>query len=265
MEGTAMWMEGQVYPTVLDRIGYLRQSALSRPGVPLDTGTGGFEYGSWLFWRFLTEKVFGNDPTIIRDIWERADGSSTAAFGDEYSFQAVRRALSARGQSFGNIFARFGRTNDLRDYSEAGLGYPVAPVAHVFSLGSKTSSTGWQAPRLNHLASRFYRFRPAKSVKAHAKLHLRVDLPGAATNAAASVVIYPKGGPPRVGTVSLGTNGIGSRAIDFGRAEVRKVDLVLSNGSLRFDCRPKDFPETFYSCGGFPLDDFRAFRFRARL
>ena len=53
--------------------------------------------------------------------------------------------------------------------------------------------------------------------------------------------------------------------VEFGSSEVWKVDLVLSNGSLRFDCAPKDFPNTVYSCGGFPKDDGRAYRFRARL
>ena len=42
-------------------------------------------------------------------------------------------------------------------------------------------------------------------------------------------------------------------------------DLVLSNGSLRFRCPAKDFPGSVYSCGGYPKDDLRAFRFRARL
>ena len=135
MEGTAMWMEGQVYPDVIDRINYLGRSALARPGVPLDTGSGGFEYGAWLFWRFLTEKVFADDPTIIREIWERADGGPSPAFGDEYSFQAVRRALAAHGHDFRSTFAEFGWTNDLRDYEEADLGYPVAPLATRYNFG----------------------------------------------------------------------------------------------------------------------------------
>jgi hypothetical protein len=265
MEGTAMWMEGEVYPSVIDRINYLNHSALSRPSVPLDTGTNGFEYGSWLFWRFLSEKVFANDPTIIREIWERADGSAGALFGDEYSFQAVRRALAAHGDPFRDIFARFGWTNDLRDYSEADLGYPVAPVAGGYHLGSKRRSTGWQAPRINHLATRFFRFRPDRSVRQQAKLHVRVDLPGAVTNSAATAVIYRKGGPPAIRAIALDAKGVGNRAVDFGRAQVWKIDLVLSNGSLRFDCKPKDFPESVYSCGGFPRDDLRAFRFRAKL
>jgi hypothetical protein len=264
MEGSAMWMEGQVYPDVIDRINYLGRSALRRPAVPLDTGSGGFEYGAWLFWRFLTEKVFSNDPTIIRDIWERADGGPTAAFADEYSFQAVRRALAASGHDFRGTFAEFGWTNGLRDYDEAGFGYPVAPLAATFNLGRSFHSTGWQVPRLRHLSTRFYRFRP-KALGAHATLHIGVDLPGLTRNPAATAIVYAKGGPKEVHPMGLDGHGHGHVTVKFGRSEVWKVDLVLSNGSLRFHCAPKDFPNTVYSCGGFPKDDGRAYRFRARV
>jgi hypothetical protein len=264
MEGSAMWMEGQVYPDVIDRINYLGRSALARPGVPLDTGAGGFEYGAWLFWRFLTEKVFSGDPTIIREIWERADGGPSPVFGDLYSFQAVRRALASHGLDFRSTFAQFGWTNELRDYAEADLGYPVAPVASTFNFGPFRHSTGWEAPRLAHLSTRFYRFRP-RGVGSLAKLHLGVDLPGPATNPAATAIVYAKGGPKEIHPIGLGGHGNGHVTVEFGSSEVWKVDLVLSNGSLRFDCAPKDFPSTAYSCGGFSKDDGRAYRFRARV
>jgi hypothetical protein len=264
MEGSAMWMEGQVYPDVIDRINYLGRSALARPGTPLDTGSGGFEYGAWLFWRFLTEKLFGADPTIIREIWERADGGPSAAFGDEYSFQAVRRALGAHGHDFRGAFAEFGWTNDLRDYEEAELGYPVAPIAATYNFGQALRSTRWQAPRLRHLSTRFYRFRP-EGLGGEARLHLGMHLPALRTNPAATAIVYAKGGPKEIHPIGLNRRGDGHVTVKFGRSEVWKVDLVLSNGSLRFDCAPKDFPETVYSCGGFPKDDGRAYRFRARV
>jgi hypothetical protein len=264
MEGSAMWMEGQVYPDVIDRINYLGRSALGKPGVPLDTGAGGFEYGAWLFWRFLTEKAFGDDPTIIREIWERADGGPSPAFGDEYSFQAVRRALAARGHDFRTTFADFGTTNDLRDYEEADLGYPVIQPSTTFDFGRHLHSTGWDKTQLRHLATRFYRFRPGR-VGPSARLHIRVELPGPATSPAATAVVYAKGGPKEVHPIGLNGRGDGHVTVDFGRSEVWKVDLVLSNASLRFACAPKDFPESIYSCGGFSKDDLRGYRFRARL
>jgi hypothetical protein len=264
MEGSAMWMEGQVYPNVIDRINYLGRSALGRPGAPLDTGSRGFEYGAWLFWRFLTEKVFANDPAIIREIWERADGGPSAAFGDEYSFQAVRRALAAHGHSFRSTFAQFGWTNDLRDYDEAELGYPVAPLAATYKFGPRLHSTGWQGAPLRHLSTRFYRFRPSR-IGAQATLRIGVNLPGHMTNPAATAVVYAKGGPKEVHPIALDDHGEGRVTVRFGRSQVWKVDLVLSNGSVRFACSAKDFPETLYSCGGFPKDDGHGYHFRARL
>jgi hypothetical protein len=264
MEGSAMWMEGQVYPDVIDRINYLGRSALGRPGVPLDTGAGGFEYGAWLFWRFLTEKVFADDPTIIREIWERADGSSSAAFEDEYSFQAVRGALAARGHDFRTTFADFGTTNDLRAYEEAAKGYPVLQPAAKFKFGRHFHSTGWNKTHLRHLSTRVYRFRPA-GIDSSATLRIRVQLPRPATSPAATAVVYAKGGPKKIRPIGLDDHGDGHVTVRFGHSQVWKIDLILSNASLRFDCAPKDFPETVYSCGGFSKDDLRAYRFRGRL
>jgi hypothetical protein len=84
------------------------------------------------------------------------------------------------------------------------------------------------------------------------------------TYPAASTVVYRKGDSPLVETIALDSDGDGHRKVDFGRADVWKVDLVLTNGSLRFSCPPKDFPESVYSCGGFSRDDQRAYHFRAR-
>jgi hypothetical protein len=98
-----------------------------------------------------------------------------------------------------------------------------------------------------------------------AKLHMGVDLPGPRTNPAATAIVYAKSGPKEIHPIGLDAHGDGHVTVKFGESEVWKVDLVLSNGSLRFDCQPKDFPATVYSCGGYPKDDGRAYRFRARL
>jgi hypothetical protein len=108
-----------------------------------------------------------------------------------------------------------------------------------------------------HRADRFfYRFRP-DAVGPHAKLRIRVDLPARMTNPAATAVVYPRHGPKKIHPLALGNNGVGLVTVNFGTSDVRQVDLVLSNASLRFDCPPKDFPDTVYSCGGSPKDDFR--------
>jgi hypothetical protein len=72
-EGTAVWMEDQVYGGVHANYDYLDESPLSQPEVPLnsfgapDTGESP-EYGAWIFWRFLSEYL-GTDA--VRQVWAR--------------------------------------------------------------------------------------------------------------------------------------------------------------------------------------------------
>ncbi|MEO8291197.1 MAG: MXAN_6640 family putative metalloprotease [Gaiellaceae bacterium] len=260
MEGTAMWMEGEVYPAVQDRINYLNRSALSNPGTPVDSGGGGFEYGAWLYWRFLSEKVFA-DRTPIREIWERADGAAGGL--DEYSFEAAKNVLTAHGENFRQAFARFGWTNRLRDYSEGSL-YPVAPSAAIYTFGL-TRTTGWKSAKMRHLTTRFFRFRPGPNAPQTAMLHLSFDLPSLSYGAAATVILYRKDGTTTVRPVNLGPSGGGGHNVSFGRSTVKRVDLVLTSGSVRFNCPPKDFPFTIYSCGGSSKDENRSYVWRATM
>ena len=87
MEGTAVWIEDEVYDGANDLLRYLGgRSPLGRPDVPLDTGHSGYEYGAWLFWRYLSEH---HGAGIVRSAWTRAVGD------DAYSLRATRRR--ARG------------------------------------------------------------------------------------------------------------------------------------------------------------------------
>ena len=117
LEGTASNMEETVYPAIDDNVNFLSfWSPLSRPSSPLDRGGfGNSEYGSWIFWRYLQEKI-GGDPAILRDIWERADVAG-ANPPDDYSLEAVRHELTARGLGFADVFARFATANRRRDYA----------------------------------------------------------------------------------------------------------------------------------------------------
>ena len=95
MEGTATWMEDQVYDAINDNRQYLSTSQLHYPWVPLDRTAGCcYQYGSWIWFRFLSETM---GPDVIREIWERADGSALGP--DDYSTLAIRHVLGAHGTS----------------------------------------------------------------------------------------------------------------------------------------------------------------------
>lgn len=265
LEGTATNVEETVYPAVDDNVAFLRDvSPLTHPGLPLDRG--GFsdsEYGSWIFWRFLEETIAGGDPTIVREVWERADASSAAAFGDQYSLQAARTELAERGHIFRNAFARFATANRLRDYDDAATaGYPVPPRTAAYSVGPQNRRIPWRSWRINHLAARFFSFQPSSTGPANARLRLDFHLP--VHGARATVVVVNRDGTVVRKRLNQSASGRIRWGAPFGRLQVARVHLVLSNGSVRMSCWRAVGPPT-YSCLGLPLDDGRVFSFSAQL
>jgi hypothetical protein len=268
MEGTAMFMEGQFRPTVEDRIRYLDDSALTSPSTPVDLGDGGFEYGAWIWWRFLVEN-FGElaDPLVIREVWDRADGSSDRDGGgpdtvgrDNYSLQAARRVVAARGSSFRTLFGKFARVNrtPARFYTE-GSKYPRTPLSHIYYLGRGRRGTDWQSIRLRHLASRYYTFKPGRAASSNGSLRVRVDLPRRWRGPEAYLLVRRTSGSWYIRKFALDPDGDGVRSVAFGRRAIREVDLVLTNASTRMSC----WRATFYSCSGVGADDLRYYKFRA--
>jgi hypothetical protein len=269
MEGTAMFMEGQFRPTVEDRIRYLEDSALTSPGTPVDRGAGGFEYGAWIWWRFLVDD-FGElaDPLVIREVWEGVAGASTDTDGtgpdtvanNPYSLRGVVRVLNARDSSFRALFGKFARVNrtPARFYSE-GASYPRAPLSHTYNLGRTHRGTGWQSTRLRHLASRYYTFKPGSNASRNGSLRVRVDLPRRWRGPEAYLLVRRTSGSRYVRKFALDSDGDGVRRVAFGRGKIREVDLVLTNASTRMRCGR----DTFYSCAGVGADELLYYKFRA--
>jgi hypothetical protein len=267
MEGTAMLMEGQFRPDVDDRIRYLADSALASPATPVDRGADGFEYGAWIYWRFLVEQ-FGElaDPLVIRQIWERTAGASVDTDGpgpdtvanDPYSLAATRRVLAARGGSFPSLFAKFTRVNRApATFYEEGASYPAAGAAGRETM-SAGEATGWRSTELRHLASESYTFKRAASLPDDARLRLEVNLPKRRYGPEARLLVRLAIGDFRRHAIGLDAGGRGARSVAFGPG-VRQVDLVLTNASTRMRC-DRDTP---YSCAGVGVDDLRRYSYRA--
>jgi hypothetical protein len=259
VEGTATNMEETVYPTIDDNVNFLGFSPLTRPRSPLDRwGAGdGSEYGAWIFWRFLEEKLYHSNPNVIRRVWNRA----AWAFGpDEYSLQAVARVLRNDGIHLADAFVGFAVANRLRAYADGNL-YPRTPTDRTFRIGPAQRRTAWLARRTNHLTTTYVSFRPRRGVPRRARLGLNVD--AHPRGGRARVIVFTKGGNRFIRAIRLNRDGDGHRRVPFGR-NVRRVDLVLSNGSSRMRCG-RDGNPPFYSCFGIAKDDRRTYRFRAIL
>jgi hypothetical protein len=260
MEGTAAWIEDEVFDAVDDNYQYLFASALAFPDVSIDYSSDGFAYGAWLFWRFLSEY---SDPSIVRDVWTAADASAGAS--NNYSLAAAEAALDARGIDFADAFAAFTTGNYAPSSAyEEGVDYArligTPPLATETKLTPKSPKSARRSVRLDHLSSAYASFRPGKKLPNKARLKLSVDLPKPARAPAVTVLVVKSSGAIKPVAIPLDGRGDGSATVDFRRARVRRVVLVLTNASTRTACGVG----SAFSCTGAPLDDNVRFSFSAR-
>jgi hypothetical protein len=255
MEGTAAWIEDEVYDKVNDNLQYLRASPLSDPGNPLDESFNA-TYGSWIWWRHLSE-TYGRG--IVRAMWNRADDSRNPD-GDNYSLLAVAAELNARGTTLPKELATFAAGNRApkSSYSE-GARYPTAPAARTNTLSSGTPSESQQSVTIDHLASATDAVTRGSGLADTAELRVDVDGPQRGTSPVAVLTSYDASGAPMdTQTLTLNRNGVGNGTIGFGY-QVKRVDVTLVNASNRFTC----WQDNIFSCQGNPKDDNKTFTWRA--
>jgi Family of unknown function (DUF6055) len=260
MEGTATWMEDQVYDGINDNRQYLQNSQLKYPWIPLDHSANCcFQYGSWIWFRFLSETI---GPGVIQEIWNEADAA--AGGPDDYSTQAIRQVLSDHHTTFRKKFASFAVWNKIsrQRYSEGKAGrYPTPVGSGSFALGAAHTSTGWLAVKLKHMSSIYVTFRPGSRDGPRAHLTVQFDGPRHGFGPEGRLMVFSRSGAVAVKAFKLNRSGDGSLRVGFGRGHVSRVVLIETNASTRFTCWRK----SQYSCMGAPLDDGRVYAFRARI
>ena len=253
MEGTAAWIEDEVYDNVNDNRQYLRFSQFVHPGQPLDNGSGISVYGSWGYFRYLSEH-YGRD--LIREAWERADATKGAA--NDYSLLALKRVMKVEGDDSHDVYADFAQSLlNPADNFEEGAAYP-SPHLSATKLGGAKKTTGWLKSNLNHLSIGYHKVAPSQNGSSHAHLRVRVDGPDLNTQPRARVVVSYQNGTVTPHVVHLDRHGDGAVTVDFGRGTVTDVTAALINSSDRFNhCYRGNTP---YSCyGGTPSDDHQGF------
>ena len=271
MEGTATWMEDQVYDnlsgnnTYDDNYAYLPYGPLASPQTSLDNadGAGGFwVYGSWIFWRFLSERYGAGgvqSQAIVKEVWDRANAGSGGP--DDYSTQALNNVLVAHGSSFRTAFATFGQWLAIpaKKFSEGAYYTPTTAITKTFTLRGVRSATPTNSVRLNHMAERLWVFKPGAKVKKTAKLTVEVNGPSGAT-AEASALTVMKSGAVRYTRLTLSSAGNGSVRLAFGRGKVSRVILIIGNAGIDFS---SCWSSTVFSCAGVSGSDGLVTKFSA--
>ncbi len=269
MEGTAAWVEDEIYDDINDNLQYLALSPLKFPGAPLDyagvddvnrPNDVNWRYGSWIWWRFLSER-FGTgvseDPSVVRDVWTRL------AFHGPRSMPAVRTVLARRGTSFGAMFADFGAATRVapRWYAE-GRNYAryVGPAGGAFKLTRTRRSTGWKGARLAHLSTIHAVIRPGSTLRGRWRLRVELDLPPTFKGSEARVIVQRRDGGFRLQRVRLNRDGGGRIAVPFRTGSISRVIVSMVNASTRFTNCGGGSP---FTCGGSSRDDGGKYMLRA--
>jgi hypothetical protein len=266
LEGTAVWMEDEVYDSINEPYTYLLDSPLLHPGNPVDRVTSGqlYQYGAWIFWRFL-EEYFSSpqnrrDPSVIRRVWELA--GARPGEPNYYSLQAVDALAREHGTALRAVFAAFGADNaaPVTFYTE-GANYPRSPIGRSLTLARARAHTPAERVKLDHMTNTYVKFVPGPRVGAGARLTVSVTPPSALSAPAATVVSFARSGAVTKTPIDLTVLGTGSVTVPFARGTISRVVLVLTNASGRYACNER----TSYSCEGRPLDDNVQFTYRARV
>ncbi|HJQ04259.1 MAG TPA: MXAN_6640 family putative metalloprotease [Nocardioides sp.] len=263
MEATATWAEDQLYTSINDNVQYLSMSPITRPDLPLDYGTSNDNvtslhwYGTWIFFRFLTEREVttkaGGLPVLIRDIWRRLDANKAAnpSAPDLYSLQGVRSALAAHGISFTTAMSQFdlAARHPTKYFSEARANhYPAAPVAISGRVGPGFKNA-WTRFTLKHLSYRVLRLIPKSGMSRAWHLRVHLDLPTKAQGAAATLWINKKSGGTSAKLITLSAKGDATFSIPFNSAQIASVEIEVINASARFNHCFNGFNSSiFYSC-----------------
>ncbi len=95
MEATATWMEDEVFDDINDNYQYLLDW-FADPGSALDFDSSERWYGSFIFFRYLSEHLGGSET--IRRIFDKSVEHNSNAY--DFSIQTIDEALDSLGVSF---------------------------------------------------------------------------------------------------------------------------------------------------------------------
>ncbi|MCK4789072.1 MAG: VWA domain-containing protein [Desulfobacteraceae bacterium] len=259
MEATSTWMEDQVYDAVNDNLMYV-DNFLDAPETSLNDSTDK-GYGDWIFNEFLENK-FGSDT--VRLIWEKIESMPT-----DKAIDAISSVLVDKGSKLKDAFTEFCGKNYAQEgfYKDAlrwkcstgddiKIENKTTPHTLDYSTSDSHILTEQTTGKVNHLASRYYKFVPGPTLESPVQLTIKVNGPDG-KDVSAIVIAKKKDGtfveyPFTLGALDKnGEVGISG----FCTKEITEVVLVLVNYSKSTD--DLEFKYEAFLCKGvvFCIDD----------
>jgi hypothetical protein len=263
MEGTATWVEDVLYDSINDNYQYLPFSLIRVPGRSVDYSVDNFRYGSFLFFKYVEERLASS--TVMRQFWEAADAPR-----NRYSLQAIRAVIAARNTNWTNLYTQFASWNAFPtgSYSE-GAGYPPPTLTLNKTLTNSSTSTGWQTRDLRHLTSSSVRIVPSSSLSTSRNILIEINGPNKSHGTNALIQRRYRNGTVTHSMIPLSSYGNATLLRDFNRASISSMYIVVSNTSTSMqECGEvaTGDGEPYYSCyGRGTYDSGQTFKVRASL
>ncbi|MGN6723753.1 MAG: MXAN_6640 family putative metalloprotease [Marmoricola sp.] len=125
MEGTAVWMENEVYPDIHDYLQYLLATGIKEPLVPFNVFVDQSSFSSGAIWPFTPYGDFAffkalsgflGSPTVVREIWNYLGRHPTVG-----ALRALTDVTLSHKQTLTSVMLNYANWNTLPPHS-----YPAA-------------------------------------------------------------------------------------------------------------------------------------------
>ncbi len=135
MEGSAVWMEDEVYPTINDYYQYLPSSPIMIPSLPFTYNGIYTVYGDFALYKFLQAKF--HDKSFVKKMWNQVGNNGVGAL------TALKRVLKQHHSSLAKAMPVFGVWNTLPRGS-----YPDRNSWLGFLIGHRSGIGVWKVGKL---------------------------------------------------------------------------------------------------------------------
>jgi hypothetical protein len=228
MEATATWAEDMVFDKINDNAFYLPYGPLANPQIPINTFNGLFQYGDWIFFRYLTDrydtKTAGMNDLVLK-MWKAAAGKKAG----HNSLRAIKLSLGKDGTDLPDELARFSAGSrrpqetyhaEVAEVARQGIQYPKAPLQAKKRVGATPVVL---SASYKHLTAKTYRFTAASAG------NLTFDISfGTAAGAGRAVIVTKVAGSPV--TKHLVTTGGPQTPIAYDPSTTKWVEVTIVNG-----------------------------------
>ena len=163
LESSAVWMEDEVFDDINDNYYYL-DLWMKQPHMSLNYNRSPHWYGSWIFFRYLSEHL--GVPSTIKQIFERSVKDISKGVSDN-SISSIDRVLREKGSSFRESLNQMAIANHLLtsnleagqyryEEGDAYRNYGIEPhLTQSFSLTDTETIIEYTGSQLMHNATHY--------------------------------------------------------------------------------------------------------------